>query len=369
MEEEQPMAVVIQFRRDTAAAFTAANPILAAGELGIELDTRFYKVGDGVTHWRDLLYGLLGPKGDKGDKGDDGADSYVAGPQGVAGFSLLNAAGEPSAGLGVNGDFCIDTVNHLVYGPKAGGSWGTGVSMIGPQGVQGIAGFTILNGSGAPASELGVNGDFYIDTTAHAIYGPKATGAWGTATTLVGPQGTQGVTGAAGFTVLNAAGAPAAEVGVNGDFCIDTTNHAVYGPKTGGAWGAGVSLIGPQGVQGATGVAGFTVGVNGDFYIDTTGNNIYGPKTTGAWGSATSLVGPQGAQGPGNLNYEGLWYTSTLYHVQDILKGADGFFYRSTTEHTSAASTEPGVGASWATVWDLFGGGGGGDFLVMQVFS
>lgn len=41
------MAVQIQFRRDTAAAWTAANPTLAAGELGLETDTSFYKIGNG----------------------------------------------------------------------------------------------------------------------------------------------------------------------------------------------------------------------------------------------------------------------------------------------------------------------------------
>jgi microcystin-dependent protein len=48
---------------------------------------------------------------------------------------------------------------------------------------------TILNGSGAPSSGLGANGDFYIDNTAHAIYGPKTAGAWGSSTSLIGPAG------------------------------------------------------------------------------------------------------------------------------------------------------------------------------------
>lgn len=53
------MAVQIQLRNDTAAAWTAANPILAQGEIGIETDTRLIKVGDGVNPWNDLQYGLL----------------------------------------------------------------------------------------------------------------------------------------------------------------------------------------------------------------------------------------------------------------------------------------------------------------------
>ncbi len=51
------MAVTIQVRRDTAAAWTAANPVLAAGELGFETDTTYYKIGDGTTAWNSLAYG------------------------------------------------------------------------------------------------------------------------------------------------------------------------------------------------------------------------------------------------------------------------------------------------------------------------
>ncbi len=53
------MAVQIQFRRDTAAAWTAANPTLAAGELGLETDTSFYKIGNGSTAWNSLAYGTI----------------------------------------------------------------------------------------------------------------------------------------------------------------------------------------------------------------------------------------------------------------------------------------------------------------------
>ena len=53
------MAVQIQFRRDTAAAWTAANPVLAAGELGLETDTTLYKIGNGSTAWNSLAYGTI----------------------------------------------------------------------------------------------------------------------------------------------------------------------------------------------------------------------------------------------------------------------------------------------------------------------
>jgi len=53
------MAVQIQFRRGLAAAWTSADPTLAAGELAIETDTDFYKIGDGSTAWTSLDYSSL----------------------------------------------------------------------------------------------------------------------------------------------------------------------------------------------------------------------------------------------------------------------------------------------------------------------
>ena len=53
------MATQIQFRRDTAANWTSANPTLAAGELGLETDTTYYKIGTGSTAWTSLAYGTI----------------------------------------------------------------------------------------------------------------------------------------------------------------------------------------------------------------------------------------------------------------------------------------------------------------------
>lgn len=48
--------VRITMRRDTADAWTAANPILFAGEVGVETDTLKVKVGDGIRNWGTLPY-------------------------------------------------------------------------------------------------------------------------------------------------------------------------------------------------------------------------------------------------------------------------------------------------------------------------
>lgn len=46
----------IQFRRGTAATWTSTNPVLAAGEPGLETDTGKIKIGDGSTAWTSLAY-------------------------------------------------------------------------------------------------------------------------------------------------------------------------------------------------------------------------------------------------------------------------------------------------------------------------
>lgn len=53
------MAIQIQFRRGTAAEWTAANPILADGEMAIETNTSLFKLGNGIARWNVLNYGGL----------------------------------------------------------------------------------------------------------------------------------------------------------------------------------------------------------------------------------------------------------------------------------------------------------------------
>ena len=51
-----PAQTVIKFRRSTAAQWTSANPVLAAGEVGLESDSGLVKYGNGTAAWVDLPY-------------------------------------------------------------------------------------------------------------------------------------------------------------------------------------------------------------------------------------------------------------------------------------------------------------------------
>lgn len=158
--------------------------------------------------------GADGAPGAPGTDGQDGAD----GAPGQDGRSVLSGSEAPTEVLGDEGDFYIDTTTWEIYGPKFGTDWGLPTNLIGPQGLpgadgaqglpgedgapgqdgaDGVDGKTILTGTIPPTTE-GVEGDFYIDTVAWEIYGPKTSGSWGEGTSLIGPQGEQGEQGEEG---------------------------------------------------------------------------------------------------------------------------------------------------------------------------
>ena len=109
----------------------------------------------------------------------------------------------------------------------------------GPAGQSGADGRTILSGIGSPDRALGREGDWYVDTAAVALSGPKADGAWPAAIPLVGAMGPRGADGTA---VRSGHGAPMPGVGVDGDFYVDTDSTVWYGPKAAGAWPVGLPL-------------------------------------------------------------------------------------------------------------------------------
>lgn len=57
------MARKVQFRRGTSAEWTSSNPILLSGEMGLETDTRKFKIGNGTTIWTSLSYATQGEAG------------------------------------------------------------------------------------------------------------------------------------------------------------------------------------------------------------------------------------------------------------------------------------------------------------------
>ncbi len=130
--------------------------------------------------------------------------------QSGGGKALLNGTTDPQSNIGTPSDFYINTVSNKIFGPKTATGWpAAGVSLVGPQGIQGA------NGATGPQGPVGLTG---------------ATGA-------TGPQGTIGLTGAVGAT------GPQGLIGLTGS-------------------------TGPQGIQGDAGPTGAT---------GPSGSNGFGP--------------------------------------------------------------------------------------------
>jgi hypothetical protein len=72
------MPTQIQLRRGTSTEWTNANPVLGEGELGLETDTKLYKIGDGTSTWNQLNYRQLSES--LGTAIFDGQTSEVAAP-------------------------------------------------------------------------------------------------------------------------------------------------------------------------------------------------------------------------------------------------------------------------------------------------
>ncbi len=66
------MAGIGQLKRGTTSQWTAANPILASGEIGADLTLNIFKIGDGSTHWLSLPVANLGATGPAGPIGATG---------------------------------------------------------------------------------------------------------------------------------------------------------------------------------------------------------------------------------------------------------------------------------------------------------
>jgi hypothetical protein len=59
---------------------------------------------------------------------------------------------------------------------------------LGSSGPQGGRGTGILNGTSAPSNNIGILGDFFLNTTNMNLYGPKTESGWGSPVDLVGSQ-------------------------------------------------------------------------------------------------------------------------------------------------------------------------------------
>lgn len=160
----------------------------------------------------------------------------------------------------------------------------------GPTGAQGQAGpqgSGVLSGNATPTSNIGSNGDFYLDTSNEGLYGPKAGGAWpASGTTLVGPAGTNGT------SIVTSSGAPTGSCRT-GDSDVDLASGEVYS-CTSGTWAdTGSSIKGPAGPAGPADLVNtgdLVVGLNTTTtLVDENGMTLYA-VCTGISGSSSTMT-------------------------------------------------------------------------------
>lgn len=127
----------ILLRNDTATAWTTANPQLLKGEIGIEIDTNKFKIGDGTNYWNDLSY--VGTQVEVTGTGEvitgasvsaDGTltltkgklyldDVYLEAPLTyTAAIGVLEKPAEGSAQIGEAGDSLLQLLNSILATAK-----------------------------------------------------------------------------------------------------------------------------------------------------------------------------------------------------------------------------------------------------------
>jgi hypothetical protein len=211
------MAIQIQLRRGTASQWSSTNPILAIAEMGIETDTKQFKLGDGTTRWNALEYG-----GIQGDQGNFTISASTAPSTPTAGDAWFNST---TGQIFVYYDsFWVESASSTI-GP-AGPTGPTGPQGA-PSTVTGPTGASITGPTG-PRGNTGPTGTSGISITGPT--GPQgATGPQGLAGSQ-GERGTQGVTGAVGSTGPTGPGITQVEVplsatasGSTGQVAYDST--------------------------------------------------------------------------------------------------------------------------------------------------
>ena len=157
-------------------------------------------------------------KGAKGDKGEDGATGATGaagqngrdgqnGQNGRDGKDILSGTSDPTSETGKEGDKYVNTTTGDIF-VKKNGQWereGNLKGAKGDKGEDGVAGVAgqngqngrdgkdILSGTTDPTSEIGKEGDKYVNTTTGDIF-VKKNGQWEREGNLKGPKGDKGDT-------------------------------------------------------------------------------------------------------------------------------------------------------------------------------
>ena len=176
----EKIQIRMQQKRMSASQWVTSSLILLDGELGIESDTGFVKVGNGTSRYSELQY-LTGPRGERGERGPQGIPGLQGprgetGPQGLQGIQGQKGETGERGPAGRDGVVTFENLSQAQRNTLKGDRGETG-----PRGEQGPRGAT---GERGPAGERG-------------LIGPQG------ATGPQGRQGDRGPAGSAGENIIN----------------------------------------------------------------------------------------------------------------------------------------------------------------------
>lgn len=186
------------------------------------------------------------------------------GADGAPGSVWRDGFGPPSDELGIDGDYYLEHVTGDVY-QREDGSYSVVANMLGPIGPKGDDGESVKgdkgdpgkdgsvlrDGAGAPADELGVDGDYYLNRVNGDLY-LRASGAYSVVANLKGPKGDAGGDGAPGSVLRSGEDVPSDALGVDGDYYFRTGVGDVH-LRSDGSYAIVANLKGPKGDPGADG--------------------------------------------------------------------------------------------------------------------
>lgn len=298
-------------------------------------------------------------------------------------YKLYVNAGNPTASVGVAGDYYINNETYELFVKKGDNTWEKVGNVDGlkgakgdkgddgakgdkgDDGAKGETGNGWLSGKGTPSNAKGKDGDLYLDLNTGDVYVKNSSNAWVKESNLKGADGNDGNDGAStsGNNWLTGNGAPNNANGNDGDLYLDLDNYDFY-MKASGVWSkegnfkgangangadgatgpqgekgdtGATGPQGPQGEKGATGAPGkdgtiwltgsgeptAETGNDGDFYINLTTGELY-LKESGEWSNIGNICGSTSGGTAqtmltGDVNLDGKVNTADVDYLRPIL--------------------------------------------------
>jgi len=183
------MAIPILITSGTLAEWEAKNPILRKGQLGLVLredgvlESDLLKVGDNVTHWKDLLFMNRGQTGVGLEFTWDGTSLGVKREDGET-YTYVDLKGATGVGL----EFLW---NGTQLGVRQEGGVYSYTDLVGPHGAQGLQGVKGDTGDKGDKGDTGAQG-------LQGLQGDQGERGPIGFTGEIGPQGDQGIQGEKG---------------------------------------------------------------------------------------------------------------------------------------------------------------------------